>query len=225
MTAREVVLGYALAVAVRARRSRSSSTSRRVLRRALLPILVLSQTVPTVLLAPILAILFGFGLQPKLIVVAVVCFFPIVVNAVDGLRSADAELVRMMRTLDASRARDLPPRRVSRRAAGDLLRRARSPRPMPRSARSSANGPARRRGSGSSCCSRSRRSTPRASSQPSSFSRRSRSPSTGSSHSPSVCSSPGTGRSSMVRRLTLVALAAAALLVPGRGRRRHSTSR
>ena len=76
-----------------------------------------------------------------------------------------------------------------------------SPRPMPRSARSSASGPARRRGSGSSCCSRSRRSTRRASSPPSSFSRRSRSPSTGSSRSPSVCSSPGTGRSSMVRRL------------------------
>jgi putative hydroxymethylpyrimidine transport system permease protein len=64
---------------------------------------VLSQTVPTVLLAPILAIVLGFGLTPKLIVVAIVCFFPIVVNAVDGLRSTDGELVRMMRTLDASR--------------------------------------------------------------------------------------------------------------------------
>src|ERR671937_154638 len=73
------------------------------LRRALLPILVLSQTVPTVLLAPILAILLGYGIQPKLIVVAVVCFFPIVVNTVDGLRSADQELVRMMRTLHGGR--------------------------------------------------------------------------------------------------------------------------
>ena len=73
------------------------------LRRALLPILVLSQTVPTVLLAPILAILLGYGIEPKLVVVAVVCFFPIVVNAVDGLRSADPELVRMMRTLHGGR--------------------------------------------------------------------------------------------------------------------------
>ena len=73
------------------------------LRRALLPLLVLSQTVPTVLLAPILAILLGYGIEPKLIVVAVVCFFPIVVNAVDGLRSTDPELVRMMRTLHGSR--------------------------------------------------------------------------------------------------------------------------
>jgi putative hydroxymethylpyrimidine transport system permease protein len=69
-----------------------------------LPLLVLSQTVPTVLLAPILAILLGFGIGPKLVVVAVVCFFPVVVNAVDGLRSTDPQLARMMRTLHADRA-------------------------------------------------------------------------------------------------------------------------
>ena len=55
------------------------------------------------LLAPILAILLGYGIEPKLVVVAVVCFFPIVVNAVDGFRSADPELVRMMRTLHGGR--------------------------------------------------------------------------------------------------------------------------
>jgi putative hydroxymethylpyrimidine transport system permease protein len=102
VTLREIVLGYLLAVAVAlaiAVLLRFSGT----LRRALLPILVLSQTVPTVLLAPILAILLGYGIEPKLVVVAIVCFFPIVVNAVDGLRSADPELVRMMRTLHADR--------------------------------------------------------------------------------------------------------------------------
>ena len=103
VTVREIVLGFALAVVVALALAILIHFSA-LLRRALLPILVLSQTVPTVLLAPILAILFGFGLTPKLIVVAVVCFFPIVVNAVDGLRSIDAELVRMMRTLDADRA-------------------------------------------------------------------------------------------------------------------------
>ena len=103
VTVREIVLGFALAVVVALALAILIHFSA-LLRRALLPILVLSQTVPTVLLAPILAILFGFGLTPKLIVVAVVCFFPIVVNAVDGLRSTDAELVRMMRTLDADRA-------------------------------------------------------------------------------------------------------------------------
>jgi putative hydroxymethylpyrimidine transport system permease protein len=103
VTVREIVLGYLLAIAVALALAVAIHFSA-VLRRALLPILVLSQTVPTVLLAPILAILFGYGLAPKLVVVAVVCFFPIVVNAVDGLRAADPELVRMMRTLHGSRA-------------------------------------------------------------------------------------------------------------------------
>jgi len=102
VTLREVVLGFLLAVAVAVVVAVVLHFSA-ALRRALLPILVLSQTVPTVLLAPILVILLGYGIQPKLVVVAVVCFFPVVVNTVDGLRSADQELVRMMRTLHGGR--------------------------------------------------------------------------------------------------------------------------
>jgi putative hydroxymethylpyrimidine transport system permease protein len=100
-TLREILLGYALALALGLVIAVALHFST-VLRQTLMPILVLSQTIPTVLLAPILAILLGYGLEPKLVVVAVVCFFPIVVNAVDGLRSADPELVRMMRTLHGS---------------------------------------------------------------------------------------------------------------------------
>jgi putative hydroxymethylpyrimidine transport system permease protein len=102
VTVREIVLGYLLAVAVALALAVVLHFSA-ALRRALLPILVLSQTVPTVLLAPILAILLGYGIGPKLVVVAVVCFFPVVVNAVDGLRAADPELIRMMRTLHGGR--------------------------------------------------------------------------------------------------------------------------
>ena len=102
VTLREVVLGYLLALALALALAVVLHFSD-ALRRALLPILVLSQTVPTVLLAPVLAILLGYGITPKLVVVAIVCFFPIVVNAVDGLRSTDAELVQMMRTLHGSR--------------------------------------------------------------------------------------------------------------------------
>jgi putative hydroxymethylpyrimidine transport system permease protein len=102
VTVREIVLGYLLAVAVALALAVLLHFST-MLRRALLPILVLSQTVPSVLLAPILAILLGYGIEPKLVVVALVCFFPIVVNAVDGLRSANPELVQMMRTLHGSR--------------------------------------------------------------------------------------------------------------------------
>ncbi len=102
VTLREVVFGYLLALALALALAVVLHAST-ILRRAFLPLLVLSQTVPTVLLAPILAILLGYGIEPKLVVVAVICFFPIVVNAVDGFRSIDPELARMMRTLDGSR--------------------------------------------------------------------------------------------------------------------------
>lgn len=73
------------------------------LRRAVYPLLISSQTVPVVVLAPILVILLGFGILPKLVIVALICFFPIVVNALDGLRSVDDDFIRMMKTLDAGR--------------------------------------------------------------------------------------------------------------------------
>jgi putative hydroxymethylpyrimidine transport system permease protein len=73
------------------------------LRRAVYPLLIGSQTVPIVVLAPILVIVLGYGLMPKLVIVALICFFPIVVNGLDGLRSVDDEFVHMMRTLDAGR--------------------------------------------------------------------------------------------------------------------------
>jgi putative hydroxymethylpyrimidine transport system permease protein len=73
------------------------------LRRAVYPLLIASQTIPIVVLAPILVILLGFGIAPKLVVVALICFFPIVVNGLDGLRSVDDDLIHMMRTLDAGR--------------------------------------------------------------------------------------------------------------------------
>jgi putative hydroxymethylpyrimidine transport system permease protein len=73
------------------------------LRRAMYPILIGSQTVPVVVLAPILVILLGYGILPKLVIVALICFFPIVVNGLDGLRTVDDDFIRMMRTLDATR--------------------------------------------------------------------------------------------------------------------------
>jgi ABC-type nitrate/sulfonate/bicarbonate transport system permease component len=61
------------------------------LRRAFYPVLVISQTIPIITLAPLLVFWFGFGLTSKVIVVTLVCFFPIVVAAVDGLRGTDPE--------------------------------------------------------------------------------------------------------------------------------------
>ena len=73
------------------------------LRRTLYPILIGSQTIPIVVLAPILVILLGYGILPKLVIVALICFFPIVVNGLDGLRAVDDDFIRMMYTLDATR--------------------------------------------------------------------------------------------------------------------------
>lgn len=71
--------------------------------RTFYPLIVASQAIPILVVAPILVVWFGFGIGPKLVVVALLCFFPIAVNTVDGLRSVDPEAVKMMRTLDASR--------------------------------------------------------------------------------------------------------------------------
>jgi len=75
----------------------------RVLRDAAYPLIVASQTIPIVVIAPILVVWFGYGITPKIVIVALVCFFPITVNALDGLRSVDPEAVKMMRSLGASR--------------------------------------------------------------------------------------------------------------------------
>jgi putative hydroxymethylpyrimidine transport system permease protein len=89
-----VALGYALAVALHLSPA---------LYRAAYPLLVASQTIPVIAIAPILIVWFGFGIGPKLAVIALVCFFPVAVNTLDGLRAVDPGLVRMMRTLDANR--------------------------------------------------------------------------------------------------------------------------
>lgn len=75
----------------------------RVLRDAAYPLMVASQTIPIVVISPILVVWFGYGMTPKIVIVALICFFPIVVNALDGLRAVDPEAVKLMRSLDASR--------------------------------------------------------------------------------------------------------------------------
>lgn len=105
VTLKEVLLGFAIAVALGIGFALTLHLSP-TLRRALYPFLVASQAIPVVVLAPILAIALGYGLGPKLVIVALVCFFPVAVNALDGLRSADPDRARMLRSLGASR-RDL----------------------------------------------------------------------------------------------------------------------
>ena len=102
VTVKEVLAGFALSVAAGVAFAVALHLSR-VLRRAFYPLLVASQTVPIVVVAPILVVWLGFGIGPKLAIIALICFFPITVNTLDGLGSVDPDLVKMMRTLDASR--------------------------------------------------------------------------------------------------------------------------
>jgi ABC-type nitrate/sulfonate/bicarbonate transport system permease component len=71
------------------------------LRRAVEPLLVTSQTIPIVAVAPLFVLWFGFGLAPKVIVVVLVTFFPIVVASLDGFRSAPAEASDLLRSYGA----------------------------------------------------------------------------------------------------------------------------
>lgn len=72
-------------------------------RRAVYPLLIASQTVPIVIVAPLLVVWFGYDIAPKLAIIALICFFPVTVTTLDGLAAVDPDLRKLMRTLDASR--------------------------------------------------------------------------------------------------------------------------
>jgi ABC-type nitrate/sulfonate/bicarbonate transport system permease component len=72
------------------------------IRRAVYPLLVTSQTIPLIALAPLLLLWFGYDLGPKVLVVILYCFFPIAVAVVDGLASVDPDLIRLLRSMRAS---------------------------------------------------------------------------------------------------------------------------
>ncbi|MFI5028019.1 MAG: ABC transporter permease [Solirubrobacterales bacterium] len=73
------------------------------IRLASYPLLIASQAVPILVISPILVVWFGYGIGPKLIIIGLVCFFPITVSTLAGLRSADPGAIKLMRTLYASR--------------------------------------------------------------------------------------------------------------------------
>jgi putative hydroxymethylpyrimidine transport system permease protein len=102
----EVLLGLAISVAGGVLFAVSMHLVR-PLRDAAYPLLVGSQAIPIVVLAPLFVLAFGYGIGPKLAIVALICFFPITVNLLDGLRSAPPELLKLMRSMGASRLRTL----------------------------------------------------------------------------------------------------------------------
>jgi putative hydroxymethylpyrimidine transport system permease protein len=102
VTLREIVFGILVALAVGIGFAVAMHRWR-VVHDASYPLIIASQTIPIIVIAPILTIWFGFGITPKVFIIALVCFFPITIAALDGLRSVDAEAVKLMRSLDASR--------------------------------------------------------------------------------------------------------------------------
>jgi NitT/TauT family transport system permease protein/putative hydroxymethylpyrimidine transport system permease protein len=104
VTAGEVLLGI-LVAAVAALALAVALHFSRTLRQAVYPLLVGSQAIPVAILAPLFVLWLGFGLGPKLLVIALVSFFPIVVTTLAGLAAVDPELLKLMRTFDAPRRR------------------------------------------------------------------------------------------------------------------------
>ncbi len=100
-TLREVLLGFALSLVFAFVVSVVIDASG-IARRSLMPVLVGSQTIPLIVLAPLVVIWFGFGLTPKILLVALVTFFPIVVGLVEGYASSDRNATTLLRTMGAS---------------------------------------------------------------------------------------------------------------------------
>lgn len=115
-TLRATLLGFAFSVSVAFALSVLMDFVPR-LRRALFPVFVVSQTLPLVAIAPLMVLWFGFDLTPKILLVALVTFFPMLIALIDGYGATEPEIEALLRSMGASR--------------GTIFRRARLPSSMP----------------------------------------------------------------------------------------------
>lgn len=76
-----------------------------LLYKALYPLLVITQTIPTIAVAPLLVLWMGFGMAPKITLVVITTFFPIAVSLLDGYRCADADAINLLRSMGAGRVK------------------------------------------------------------------------------------------------------------------------
>ena len=102
VTLLEIAEGFVIAVLVSLPLAAVIVMSKTV-SQVLYPLLVIFQTVPKIALAPLFVVWFGFGSLPKIIVTLLICFFPILLDAITGLRSADPELKDLLSSMGASR--------------------------------------------------------------------------------------------------------------------------
>jgi len=101
-TLQEILLGFALAFVVAMVLGFFIAHSR-IMSRTVYPLLVASQTVPVIAIAPVFIIWFGYGLAPKVIITALICFFPLTVNTVAGYAAVDPDARMLFRAHDAGR--------------------------------------------------------------------------------------------------------------------------
>jgi len=98
----EMSLGFVIALSLGVLVAVLSHLSETI-RRSIYPLLVISQSIPVIVLAPLLVIWFGFGIAPKIALIVLVCFFPICVSFLGGLQTADNEILTLLRAMGASR--------------------------------------------------------------------------------------------------------------------------
>ena len=103
-TLRETELGFAFSFAVSWLIAGAMDFSA-IVRRAVYPLLVTSQTVPIIAIAPLFVVIFGFGTAPKVLLVALATFFPLAASLAAGFANADADADRLLRSMGASRWR------------------------------------------------------------------------------------------------------------------------
>ena len=102
ITLQEAFLGLAIGVAVGFGFALLMDTFE-VLYRAFYPILVITQTVPTVAIAPLLVLWFGYEMTPKIILIVIATFFPVTVGLLEGFRGADRDAINLLRSMGAGR--------------------------------------------------------------------------------------------------------------------------
>jgi ABC-type nitrate/sulfonate/bicarbonate transport system permease component len=102
VTMKETAIGFSISVAIATTLAVAMDFSHTV-RRSLYPLLVGSQTLPIIVLAPLMITWFGFGLKPKIILVVLITFFPVTVGWVDGFRSTEGDAMNLLRSMGAGR--------------------------------------------------------------------------------------------------------------------------
>jgi NitT/TauT family transport system permease protein len=100
-TLQEVIIGFSLSIVVGLGLA-TLIVSNRTAEKLIMPFVISLKTVPKIALAPILIIWFGYGLMPKVAIAFLISFFPILIGAIIGLRSAEREMIQLVRSMGAS---------------------------------------------------------------------------------------------------------------------------